>query len=176
MKENLKQLMAMFKQGRVTAPIVVVLVITASIFSEIFLFRNSYMLFYLAMPAWALYKLHQHRISSRSAHNEQMHEMIIKLRNAHQLRLLYLTPVHSDRWSVKLYRKIRNQYTLSLYSTEDRTDLVAVVPEMFDTDVKFIVSEKTFFILKLKGMIRTESEKVANEALEFIGVDLRLPI
>ena len=100
------------------------------------------------MPAWVLYQMRQHRITRTASFDKQMYEMVVKLRIAHQLRILYLTPVHSDRWYVRLYRKIRNQHTLSLYSTKDRTELVTVVPELFDTNVEVIVPEKTFFILK----------------------------
>jgi len=175
MRENLKQLAAMFKQGRVTAPIVIVLVITASAFSEVFWFKNSYMLFYLAMPAWVLWQLRQRTVRNKITASTSMYGMVKKLRDLNQLRILYLSPIESNHWSINMLHKIRNQYMLSLYVTADHSDLANLAAEIIDSDVQFIVSAKDFFTLKLKGMIETESEEIANEALEFLGYNMRLP-
>lgn len=174
MRQHLKQLAEMFKQVRVTAPIVV-LVITLFTFSEIFWFRNSYMLFYLTILGWIFWQLYQYRVRSTTKIHRELYNLIRKLRDAHQLRILYLTEVQPNRWYIKMFHKITNRYTLSLYATANRTDLADLASDIMDSEVFFVVPAKTFFTLKLKGMIGTESETVANKALKYIGVKVRLP-
>lgn len=170
--KKLKYLVAMLKQSWITASIIVALIIIISIFSEIFWFNNSYMLFYVLMLVWILWQLRQHRL--RLSSSTTLYSLVKQLRDEAQLRILYLSPIESNRWIVKLFRKIRNQHTLALYVIRDQTDIVDFASKLLDSEIRIVISAKEFFNLKLKGMIGTESETVANKALKYIGVKLRL--
>lgn len=161
-----------FKQPKVFIPILIVFFLIMSAISETGWIENIYLFIYFALIVYATLYLYGTKRGLSEKDRKNQYDILINLKKANNLRIIYLTPTKPNNWFTTILQKLTKRHTICLYKILALNEIFHSWP---DCSEKFTVSSKMFFNLKLKGMIETEDVTVAMEALDFIGTKKRLP-